>query len=300
MHSGNRPEITVSVLMPVKNAASTVGAAIRSTLLALPPDSELLVFDDGSTDESAQVIKRISDSRVSIHADPHHQGVAAGLNLLLEESRGRVIARMDADDITLPHRITQQVRELNRGYDLVFGSVIHFGARRVPRPSSPRRLNPGLLKRNLLISNPVAHSTMLSRAELIRELGGYRGVPAEDYDLWLRAASAGASLLRQSMPAILYRHSKSQLTAGGSWRSARDNDPVLAASIASLAAHLAPSWVEAEQRSQDLASMLTLRPAARAEVIGRVFGSMSFEERNYLAMRATREAQRLNHGTGAS
>lgn len=300
MHNGNRQEITVSVLMPVKNAASTVGAAIRSTLRAMPTESELLIFDDGSTDDSTQVIERYSDSRVSMHADPHQQGVAAGLNVLLAESRGRVILRMDADDISFPYRITEQVRELNRGYDLVFGSVIHFGARRVPLPSSPRRLEPGLLARNLLISNPVAHSTLLSRAELIRGLGGYRDVPAEDYDLWLRAASAGARLVRQRKPAILYRHSKSQVTAGGSWQWARDSDPVLAASIASLAARIAPRWIKAEQRSQDLASMLSMRPAGRVELIGRIFGSISTGERNYLAIRATKEAERLNHETGAN
>ena len=214
----------ISVLMPALNAHTTIGAAITSTFRALPSDSEIIVLDDGSSDgtaqraaDAAQRCGRADNLRILSHQGP--QGVATALNEMLNASDSRLVARMDADDITLPGRFHAGLKAIDSGDDVVFSQMIRFGSG-VPRPYPPFEITPEALRLELLVTNPVCHPTMLATRDAVQHrLGGYRTVPAEDYDLWLRAVTADMKLRRIASWGLLYRMHPGQVTASTSWRS---------------------------------------------------------------------------------
>ncbi|MGO1319451.1 MAG: glycosyltransferase family 2 protein, partial [Galactobacter sp.] len=162
----------LSVLMPAFNAQATVLPAVRSTLRALPRDAELVVLDDGSTDDTARVLSQLGDRRLRVLSRAN-DGVASGLNLLLQETDSDYIARMDADDLVLPGRFRRQLAAARDGADAVFTTVVTWNQHKLtpPRPSAILPQDFGL---HLLLTNPVAHSTLLARREAVDRVGGYR------------------------------------------------------------------------------------------------------------------------------
>src|SRR5690606_28928335 len=141
-------------LMPAYNAASTITAAVRSTLRDLPQDAELVVLDDGSDDGTADAAQAAGDSRVRV-ISRQNAGVAASLNELLAATDSELIARMDADDLVLRGRFRRQMRSVAQGADVVFTTVLTWGD---GRPALPR-MNPisaEAFPLHLLLTNPVA------------------------------------------------------------------------------------------------------------------------------------------------
>lgn len=226
----------LSVIVPAYNAAATIGSAVGSTLRDLPRDAEIVILDDGSSDGTADAVRRIDDSRVRL-ISRENRGVAATLTDLLEASDSELVARMDADDLVLPWRFRRQLRALDEGADAVFTTVVTWGtgAPGVPRPSGIAAEDFGL---HLLLTNPVAHSTLLARRAHIVDAGGYRSLPTEDYDLWLRMAARGSRLRRLALPGLAYRVHPGQVTASASWRRASWENPELAAAYSALAERL--------------------------------------------------------------
>jgi glycosyltransferase involved in cell wall biosynthesis len=227
----------LSVLMPARDAAGTIGAALRSTLRALPDDAEILVLDDASRDGTADVVRGLGDPRIRLTVAPENLGVARGLAQLLGEATGDVVARMDADDVCLPTRFRAQLAALDRGADLVFSTFQVIGAGlRLPALPVPFGTEAGRLA--LLLDCPYPHSTALARRETLTGVGGYRSVVAEDYDLWLRAAAAGSRIVRLGRPGVLLRVSATQVTADPAYRRRLSEDALIAASYRALAQQL--------------------------------------------------------------
>lgn len=217
----------ISVLLPARNAAPTVSLAVSSTLRALPADAELLVLDDGSTDDTAALVAKFKDPRLRLLRASASSGVANALNLLLGEAQGELVARMDADDVALPGRFRTQIKQVENGIDITFGGVIHFGEKlRFPYPSPPIPISPDAFSTALLIANPVAHSTMTARRIALSKLGGYRNCAAEDYDLWLRAATSGMRINRTARPVTALRRHHRQVTATPGWSMRALRDPL--------------------------------------------------------------------------
>ena len=104
----------VSVLLPFFNAQRFLGPAIESILRQTVSDIEILCIDDGSTDESAPIVLQyaLTDQRIRLFSNPHNIGLAASLNRVLPFSTGEFVARMDADDISLPNRFEKQINLL--------------------------------------------------------------------------------------------------------------------------------------------------------------------------------------------
>ncbi len=237
----------ISVLMPARDAAATVEAAVRTTLRALPRESQLLVHDDASSDGTGAVLASVEDPRLRVLRSDSARGVAGGLNHLLEQVDSDVVARMDADDVCLPWRFALQLRALRAGADVVFSTVVGTGdvGRAPVRVAPPLPLPADAFALHLLVANPVAHSTMLGRTDVLRGAGGYRPAPAEDYDLWLRLAAAGHRLTRIGTPCVLYRFHGGQLTASADWAQRSASDPALREAYAALSQHLLgrePVW----------------------------------------------------------
>lgn len=234
------PEL--SVLLPARNAAATIGQAVASTLRAMPRDAELVILDDGSedrtSDEAIAAAERVAQAgQMRIIRHEGSGGVSHALNILLEATDSALVARMDADDQCLPWRFTRSLAALNTGDDMVFTQIIETRGNHLS-PQPPIGIAPEVFGLHLLLTNPVSHPTMLARREVLDTLGGYRHVPAEDYDLWMRAALAGARMRRLGLWGLLYRMHDTQITASTQWRQASWNNPAQAEVFAQLSEHL--------------------------------------------------------------
>jgi hypothetical protein len=228
----------LSVIMPAYNSEKSVGAAIRSTLRSMPGDSELVVLDDASDDDTLCAIQAIEDSRVRVVANNINQGVATNLQLLLESVDSRYVARMDADDLCLPWRFLAQMRFLERHPDvkILFGGAIRFGEGRMPRPTLPVPYRPALSLAMLPLRNPYIHPTMFAETVSVRRAGGYEPGAAEDYGLWARAATRGITMRRLGSPVILYRQHANQVSGQDSYVDKMLSDHGLKHNIDALSA----------------------------------------------------------------
>lgn len=204
----------ISVLLPARNAQATIEAAVCSVLRQSWEDFELIAVDDGSADATGAILGRLAaeDARLRVVSTPPG-GLVAALNLALELARGELIARMDADDESLPERFARSVAALDADPDLaaVGTSVMLF---RDDRPVSPSLqayaswLN-GLVtaeqvRTERFIESPLCHPSAMLRTSVLRRLGGWREGPfPEDYELWLRILEGGGRL--RNLPEVLFR-----------------------------------------------------------------------------------------------
>lgn len=228
----------LSVIMPVHNGENTVIRAVKSTLKAMPSNSELLIQLDGCRDNSRKVIETITDSRISVFESVDNIGVSATLNSLLRRASGRFVARMDADDVCIRGRFTKQlksIRSLNS--DLLFGKAILWSPRSflpfIPAPTP--RLSRRELDLALIRSNPFVHPTLLATKSCLESLGGYRDSAAEDYDLWLRARTEGYQIDRINSYVLFYRIHESQLSKKSTWQQKLNKDYILIGSLRKFA-----------------------------------------------------------------
>src|SRR5215468_10669501 len=129
--SGRTPAMNaprVSVLLPSRNSHRTLELALRSMLAQTFTDFELLLLDDGSTDESTAIVPHFNDTRIRVFSDGRHRGLTWRLNQGVSCARGEYIARMDADDVSFPRRLERQVAYLDRNpqIDLVGCRAVVF------------------------------------------------------------------------------------------------------------------------------------------------------------------------------
>jgi glycosyltransferase involved in cell wall biosynthesis len=189
---------TISVLFPVYNVQAYVAEALVSVQSQTFSDIEIIVVDDGSTDNTLQIIEKIasSDSRIKIVRALRNLGLPAALNLGLPFCRSPFIARMDGDDIALPTRLQKQFEFLEQNPDIVLVGcatiAIDETGVRIPRLSASRKPeNQDEVARTMLLASPCSH-IWLARRDVYDVLGGYRPFEcAEDYDFILRAITAG-------------------------------------------------------------------------------------------------------------
>ena len=201
---------SVTVLMPVYNAARHLQEAVESVLNQSHKDFELLVVDDGSTDEGLALLARYDDPRIRIERLPRNGGIVAALNHGLRHARGSYIARMDADDIALPIRLERQLQYLEQYPEMgVCGSTIEpFGGHLVR--NWVQHFSPSAVAVALLFENPLCHPTVMFRASGKLHAGALQLPPSATATAsWLpyvavaeitaaerRAQSLGAAILR--------------------------------------------------------------------------------------------------------
>ena len=121
------PQITV--LMPVYNVSAFVTEAVKSILNQTYTDFELLIINDGSTDKTWDEVLKITDKRILLVENEKNIGLANTLNRGVELARGKYIARMDGDDISMPDRLEKQYKLLENNPDIDFGNpgpLVHF------------------------------------------------------------------------------------------------------------------------------------------------------------------------------
>lgn len=240
----------ISVLLPVYNGAETVNLAIRSTLKAMGKNDELLVLIQGSNLDSYQ-IGEISDSRLQLFYEERGQGIAKALNILGLKASGEFIARMDQDDICLRSRFKKQIRAMHKHKsDFVFSNAVLFGKQIRPFGVIPQLqfgLKPRVSNLMLPLHNPFIHPTMLARRSVLEQLNYYRESVAEDYDLWIRAASQGYKLRRIRSYGLLYRVHGQQYSQGENFQKRVNQDDYISESKGQLINFLIKSG-ELDQR----------------------------------------------------
>jgi glycosyltransferase involved in cell wall biosynthesis len=212
----------VSVLMPCRNAAPHLGAAIASIEAQTFRDYEVVAVDDGSRDESASLLEAWGsrDARVRVFRTKP-QGIVAALQLASSWACAPLLARMDADDIAHPDRLARQVQLLDAHSRVVAcGTQVRYVPRAMVRDGARRYerwlnglIEPAQLERDLFVECPIAHPTLIVRSDAFHAVGGYcdRAWP-EDYDLILRLWQAGGALA--NTPAVLldWRESEARLS----------------------------------------------------------------------------------------
>jgi glycosyltransferase involved in cell wall biosynthesis len=182
------PKITV--LLPVFNAEAFLRESVESILGQTFTDFELLAINDGSTDRSRDILTSFSDSRFKIVDNDGNRGLIYTLNRGIELARGELVARMDADDISLKNRFEKQVNFLNNHPKIaLLGSWAEF-VDQAGRNILLREVPVGnkIIQGKLLEVCCFVHPSVMFRTSVVRGLCGYRqdALHAEDYDLWLR------------------------------------------------------------------------------------------------------------------
>lgn len=202
--------------MAAHNAARHLRETMDGILSQTCDRWEIVAIDDGSTDDTGDILDRYaaSDPRIRIVRQAN-RGLAASLNTGIDAARGIYVARLDADDVPMPHRLATQIAWLDRHPDVVMvgTSALYLadGVRTNMLKSVPTE--PRTIRRLLDRGNCMIHPTVMMRKEAVVAAGGYRTCfrAAQDYDLWLRMVEHG-TIANIAEPLIYYRIHAEQAT----------------------------------------------------------------------------------------
>jgi glycosyltransferase involved in cell wall biosynthesis len=216
MHQSQKSGPFVSVIMSVYNGELYLREAIDSMLTQTMRDFEFIIVNDASTDGTAPILSSYTDPRMVLLSNPTNQGMASSFRRAIDFAHGKYLARMDADDVSLPHRLQTQVTFLETHPDIaVVGSAaelidekgVRIGTKRKPNSSTE-------IAFKLLLQTQIIHPSACMRKSAYDDIGGYDDITykryAEDLDLWNRFVEAGYKLSNLPETLIKYRiHSQS-------------------------------------------------------------------------------------------
>lgn len=179
----------ISVILPAYNAEEHIYNAAQSILRQSCSDFELIIINDGSEDNSEKIIDDIKDTRVIKIYHKKNQGLISTLNEGIDISKGKFIARMDSDDISLPQRFNHQINYMNRNPEVGICSTWFKIKYTKSYSYKKEETNPEKVKCKLLFSCPIAHPAVLLRKNILMQRRDYYSMDfphAEDYELWTR------------------------------------------------------------------------------------------------------------------
>jgi glycosyltransferase involved in cell wall biosynthesis len=212
----------ISVLLPFYNAAATLDETLHSIRQQTFTDYELVAVDDGSSDASAEIVRRHAhnDARIRL-LQPGRQGVVGAMNSALAAARAAIAARMDADDLMAPERLERQYRLLCAQPQL---AAVGSQVRLFPEHEIQGGFHEYIRWQNACVSAhdiadeiyvelTIAHPSLMFRRDIVLALGGYRDGPfPEDYDLLLRLHQAGHAMAKVAEILLHWRESGGRLT----------------------------------------------------------------------------------------
>lgn len=213
--------VRFSIVMPAYNAAATLDAAIGSVLSQDDGDWELVITDDGSTDETRAICDRYAarDSRITV-ASQQNGGTGAALSASIRRAVGEFVVQLGADDELLPEycSATGGFIDEHPGYDIYASNAYRLlpDGRREPYHVEPRFARVFSLSVDDLLDAPLIYGSAAFRREWFDRVGGFRAeYYNEDYDFWLRIMMAGAKHIYDPRPLALYRVTAGQKTENG-------------------------------------------------------------------------------------
>jgi glycosyltransferase involved in cell wall biosynthesis len=199
----------VTVIIPAFNSAPFVGRAIHSVLQQTFQDLELIVVDDGSTDETSHEVKSFSDRRISYVFQPN-QGPNAARNHGINRAKGELLAFLDSDDWWLPRKLEVQLSRLS---SVLEAGLVYCSTLKVDEEGRLLKFRPALLEGwvlpRLIMSNHIAApSSVLIPRRVLDEVGLFDEQlwRAEDWEMWLRIAAAfPLAAVKDPLACITYR-----------------------------------------------------------------------------------------------
>lgn len=170
-----------SVIMSVFNSQNTIEASIQSILNQTFKEFEFLIVDDGSTDNTCDIVQSIKDPRIKLFNNKQNIGLTKSLNFLIKNSKGKYIARQDADDISLNFRLEKQLNLLE---NTEFKITTSRAYRKENKKLIPRYHLP--YEYVLKYKNPFIHGTLVIEKQLMVDIGMYneKYIYAQDYKLF--------------------------------------------------------------------------------------------------------------------
>lgn len=204
--------------MPVYNNAAFLHKAIESILKQTSIDFELIIINDGSTDDSEYIIKTFTDSRIT-YLYQENQGYPIAINNGLQQAKGDYIARMDGDDISCPNRLEQQVAFLNQHPEVIIvGTIVNYITPQGKLLHRHPITTTGWVEESWetiyqgkrLFADP----TVVFRFETAKKVGLYRTYQrnGQDVDLWLRMLEQGGRAISLKQPLYYWRLHKNSIS----------------------------------------------------------------------------------------
>ena len=210
-----KPEI--SVIMSVYNGEKYLAEAIDSIIGQTFKSWELIIVNDCSLDSTGEILERyaLQDERIRVLSNEVNLKLPTSLNKAIENSRGRYIARMDADDISLPERLEKQYSfmENNKDVDLSSCRFMNLKGEAYYSGGCGGRCDSDALNALLLVTNPILHPGVIAKAEVMKELNYDTSLTcSEDLELWTRMVSKGKKIQILPRCLLLYRLHDKQIT----------------------------------------------------------------------------------------
>ena len=206
----------ISVLMGVYNCASSVTDAIRSIQKQFYTNWELIICDDGSTDDTLKIVEKevLKDPRLIVIKNDRNQGLNITLNKCLKIATGKYVARMDGDDLCREDRFEKQITYLEEHPEIqivsswmsLFDENGEWGIQRIPEYPT---------KEQVVTGTPIHHAPVMMRKECMKEIGGYtedvHKLRVEDVDLWIRLYAEGCRCYNIQEPLYAMRNDRNAL-----------------------------------------------------------------------------------------
>lgn len=209
----------VSVVLPVYNASPYLSQAIQSILSQTYQGLELIIIDDASTDNSWATITQFAqkDKRIRAIKNDVNLKLSKTLNRGIEIARGTYIARMDADDISLPDRLEKQVAYMDMHPEVGISGgnmeIMHADGKVFAKRTY--HLNDHDIRSHIFRYSPYSHPLIIMRKDILDKIGGYKDEynPAEDYELYFRIGTA-SKFGNLSDTLLKYRIVEKSMTTG--------------------------------------------------------------------------------------
>lgn len=212
-------EPSISVVLPNYNGSDFLKKAVDSVLAQTFTDFELIVVEDGSTDQSAELLASYSDSRIRVILLEQNEHICVALNTGLAAARGKYIARIDSDDCWLPNKLEKQYRYMEENPDcgacFSLVTVVDEDETILKQEQSPfvsifregNRSRYEWLRYLFFYGNHLCHSSAFFRRDIVQQIGPYRTslVQLQDYEYWMRIAGIRELYILQE-PLVRYRH----------------------------------------------------------------------------------------------
>ena len=205
----------ISVILPAYNVQDTIGESIDSILSQTFTDFELIIINDGSQDNTEEVILAYSDKRIRYYQNEQNKGLIYTLNRGLDLAQGKYIARMDADDVSLPTRFEKQVKVMEENSNIVVcGTLIEpFGVKGTEKIEMLLLEKSDDIKDCLFLRSCFAHPTVMIRKKVLVDNNVRYNLDypyAEDYRMWIDLSFLGDFYNIQE-PLLRYRLSEGQV-----------------------------------------------------------------------------------------